>query len=103
MATHWTIWTPKHWSTPWMTCSKLQAETVHDTLGDLEAAEAQLDTVAEKLAEVEDATPSDALAVALTGKLAKVDTKALVHSVANTLAKVKALTLGDTLRAVQAH
>ena len=69
----------------------------------MEAPEAQLDTVAEKLPEVEDATQSDALAVALTAKLAKVDTKAFVHSVANTLAKVKPLTLGDTLRAVQAH
>ena len=86
-----------------MTRSQLQVETVDDTLGDLEAAQAQLDTVAEKLAEVEHATQSDALAVALTAKLAKVDTKAFVHSVANTLAKVKPLTLGDTLRAVQAH
>ena len=78
-----------------MTRSQLQVETVDDTLGDLEAAQAQLDTVAEKLAEVEHATQSDALAVALTAKLAKVDTKAFVHSVANTLEKVKALTLGQ--------
>ena len=40
---------------------------------------------------------------ALASKLAKVDTKALVHSVANTLAKVKAFTLGDTLHAVHSH
>ena len=79
-----------------MTRSQLQVETVDDTLGDLEAAQAQLDTVAEKLAEVEHATQSDALAVALTAKQEKVDTKEFVHSVANTLAKVKPLTLGDT-------
>ena len=76
-----------------MTRSQLQAETVDDTLGDLEAAEAQLDTVAKKLPEVEDATKRIELAVALTAKLAKGDTKAFVHSVANTLAKVKDLTL----------
>ena len=59
--------------------------------------------MAEKLVEVEDVTQTDALAGALASKLAKVDTKALVHSVANTLAKVKAFTLGDTLRAVHSH
>ena len=48
-------------------------------------------------------TQTDALAGALAAKLAKLDTKALVHSVVNTLAKVKAFTLGDTLRAVHSH
>ena len=72
-------------------------------MGDFKAAEAQLDTVAEKLVEVEDVTQTDALAGALAAKLAKLDTKALFHSVVNTLAKVKAFTLGDTLRAVHSH
>lgn len=97
MTTYWMIWTPKRWSTTWLTPLQLQTEAVDDTLSDLEADEAQLDTVAEKLAEVKDVTQTDALVVALTAKLAEVYTKALVNTVANTVPKVKAVTFGDTL------
>ena len=103
MATQWMIWTPRQWSTTWMTRSQLQTETVDYTLGDLEADKAQLDTVAEKLEEVEDVTQTDALVVALAAKLAEENTKTLVDTVANTLPKVKPVTFGDTLCDVQAH
>ena len=59
--------------------------------------------MAKKLVEVEDVTQTDALAGAMAAKVAKVVTKALVQSVANTLAKVKAFTFGDMLRAVHSH
>ena len=86
-----------------MTRSQVQADTVDDTLGNLEAAEAQLDTVAEEPSKVDDVKQTDALVVGPAAKLAKEDAKALVDTVAYTLAKVKAVKLGDTLREVQEH
>lgn len=103
MGTQWTIWRQKQCSTPLMTRSQVQADTVDDTLGDLEAAQAQLDTVAEEPSKVDDVTQTDAIAVALAAKLAEEDAKVLVNTVANTLAKVKAVKLCNTLSEVQAH
>ena len=86
-----------------MTRSQVQADTVDDTLGDLEAAQAQLDTVAEEPSKVDDVTKTDAIAAALAAKLAEEDAKVLVNTVANTLTKVKAVKLCNTLSEVQAH
>ena len=86
-----------------MTRSQVQADTVDDTLGDLEAAQAQLDTVAEEPSKVDDVTQTDAIAAALAAKLAEEDAKVLVNTVANTLTKVKAVKLCNTLSEVQAH
>ena len=69
----------------------------------MEAAEAQLDTVAQKLAEVQDVTQIVALVDALAAKQVEVDAEAFVNTVANTLGKVKAVTLGDTVGDLQAH
>lgn len=99
MGTQWTIWRQKQCSTPLMTRSQVQADTVDDTLGDLEAVQAH----DEEPSKVDDVTQTGAIAVALAAKLAEEDAKVLVNTVANTLTKVKAVKLCNTLSEVQAH